>query len=588
MREIKRKQLNLAILIGVFVNVIVIGAFGSLLLRVITLERYYFRYWGDNLRVARTSNPMTMDPCDSWDRISTDMLDQVVETLIAYDLTDPELPLVGRLAESWYWADNLTIVFQLRENVIFHDGTRLNGSCVLHTFERINFFGNWTGKLDPALCNMASPHSLYKFADGIPIFNHTLSIIDPNDELNVSLVLNRPFAPAEELLTYTSSAILHPHSTPVNDMLEIGVDLVIGTGPYKLFSYVPNSEIIFLRWERYWRTGTYWENMIYICYRDAVTANNAILALDIDYLGEGIASLRPDFEADPDITITGDGIHDDINGSNYNYILFKSEWINRTWRKAICHAFNYTYLIRDIKEDMVSRAHSLVPPGFPAYNSSIVGGRYNIPYARQLLQSMGYGYTGGVPWDIGSQIGDVFFPGADEALWTAAEFIPNLGNFTNNEWRFKHRQGSYFMELLIQRFTEDMEIIGIKVTPVVWTWGPIPDWLYERVHLYFYERNPKYFSTFNKIDSLINPEFSPDVHKVDNTEINNLLADCLTETDILQRYHYYEKLQYLIHDKYYYHMPLFYDKIHFVHSETLRGFPYNPMQMLYFYPTYRD
>jgi ABC-type transport system substrate-binding protein len=400
--------------------------------------------------------------------------------------------------------------------------------------------------------------------------------------------MNGPFAPAEGLLAYTASSIVDHIATPVDEMLDLSTDLVIGTGPFRLVRYVPNSEIRFQRWARYWSTGAYWGEVQYIYYEDTSAANNAMLRGTVDWLGQVDSTYKPQFEGHSDITVTGDGINDYINGSDYNYIPINSEWINRTWRKAICHAFNYTYLIHNIKGDTVSRTHSLVPSDFPAYNSSVVGGRYNIPYARQVMQKMGYGYTGSVPWDIGSQIGDRFFPGTDEALWTAAEFIPNIGNFTNNEWNFIHRMGSSFSELLIQRFIEDMNLIGISVVPSVWSWGfPPPLQYYERMHFGWKITAPAYFDTFNQIMLLINKESPINILKIDNAEINTLLTTIDVETNTLQRYEYYEKIQYLIHDKYYYHLPLFYDKLYHVHASFLKGVQYNSMGSQYWYPTYQ-
>ncbi|MFW9818690.1 MAG: ABC transporter substrate-binding protein, partial [Candidatus Thorarchaeota archaeon] len=333
---------------------------------------------GEVLKIASTSNPVTMDPVDTWDSVSNDMLRHIVEPLIATDLSDPAFPLVGRLA--WDWDFQIgehgkynNITFYLREDVYFHDGQLLTGEDVIHTFERINFFGNWTGTLDPAIYTMAFPHSIYKFGDGIPIFNDTLSrewwdAHKAADPYTVMLFMNRPFAPAEGLIAYTGSSIVGHESTPAQEMLVLGEDLVIGTGPFKIINYVPNSERRLVRWERYWRTGAYFDTIVWVYYRDAVTANNAMLALDIDYLGGGIASLKPDFEADPDITVTGDGVNDFINGSIYWYIAFNSPYINQTWRKAISYAFNYTYLNEEIDEGTTVKANSLVPPGFPAHN----------------------------------------------------------------------------------------------------------------------------------------------------------------------------------------------------------------------------
>ncbi len=578
---INKKLINSLIIIGLFANIIIFATFSS----IFFLENAYIEPSAGAFKIARTSNPYTMDPVNAWDSDSNDMLNQVVEPLITYDLKDPNLHLVGKLAESWKWLDNTTLEFKLRENVFFHDGSKFNADCVLHTITRINFFGNWSGTLDPATHTMAFPHSLYKFSDGTPIFNNTLSF--STDDYNVTLVLNRPFGPAEGLLTYTASSIVHPDSTPAGEMLTLGEDLVIGTGPFKLVRYIPDSEIRFDRWERYWRTGSYWDAIQYLYYPDAVTANNAMLLLDIDWLGQGIASLIPDFEADPDITVTGNGTSDYITGSLYKYIGFNSEIINQTWRKAFCHAFNYTNLIEDIKLDTVIKANSLVPPGFPAHNRSVTGGIYNIPYARQIMQSMGYGYTNSSPWDVGSQVGDIFTAGTNESLWQSAEFTPNVGNFTFNGFNFHHSGGSNFILDLLDQFRDDMHMIGIKAahSELRFQWDdPSPP---KELHIYYKGWGPEYFETFTMINPLVNPASSINIGKINNSEINFLLTTTLAETDASQRYEYYKRLQYLIHDKYYYHMPLFYDKISYVHAKTLKGFPYNCMGSLYFYPTYR-
>jgi len=511
----------------------------------------------EELRIATTSNPITMDPVDSWDTNSNYMLDQVVETLIAYNLSDPTFPLVGRLAETWDFQSTkfgTNITFQLRDNVYFHDGAKLDGNCVLHTFERINFFGNATGTLTPPN-HVAFPHSLYKFPDGTPIFNHTLSFVNPVDDLEVTLVLNGPFGPAEGLLTYTASAIVHPDSTPVDSMLELGIDLVIGTGPFKLVNYVPNSEVRFERWEGYWRTPAFWNKIIYVKYIDSVAANDAMLAGEIDYLGQGIDSYKPTFEADPDITVTGDGDNDFINGSIYWYIAFNSVYINKTWRKAISYAFNYTYLIHDIREDTVVRAHSLVPPSFPGYNASVVGGTFNIPKARQIMQSMGFG----VGWEIGSQVEDEFTPGAHESLWQAAAWVPDTGNFTDNIWNFRHLEGSSFYDDLIQRFGEDMDLIGIDVAPQPLVWWEFLEMFEnhpDRLHIYYVGWGPDYFEAFNMIDPLVNPASASNFAQINDDTINALLDLAIAETDTATRYQYYKRLQSIIIDREFYHMPL--------------------------------
>ncbi len=574
--------LNWAILFALIANVVVFSSFSTVFLSSILSNTSES---GEILRIARTSNPVTMDPVDAWDSTSNDMLDQVVETLLSYDLSHPNLPLVGRLAESWYWPDNTTIEFKLRENVFFHDGSRFTADCVLHTITRINYFGNWTGTLDPAVYTMAAPHSLYKFEDGIPIINDTLSFAI--DDYNVSLVLNRPYAPVDGLLAYTASSIVHPDSTPADEMLDISEDLVIGTGPFKLVRYIPNSEIRFARWERYWRTGAYWDQIIYVYFPDAITAYNAFCDGNIHWLsGAG----GPRRKCQNYI----DGLSDYFNGSTYSYIAFNSRVLNRTWRKAIAHAFNYTYLNEEIDEGTTVKANSLVPPGFPAHNYSTTGASYDIPRAREYMQSMGLGYDGpGMtnPWDVGTQVGDDFTPGLDESDWTGALFTPPVGNFTAGQLNFRHRSASHFMGLLTQRFTEDMDLIGIGVYLEDLTWDQfihIGQHQPERLHLYYVGWGPDYFETFNMIDPLVNNASDSNFAQINDPYLQSLLEQTAAETNTAARHLLYKRLQGYIIDVQSYHMPLQYDKLYFVHAESLKGFPYNCMRYLYWYPTYRE
>jgi ABC-type transport system substrate-binding protein len=377
-------------------------------------------------------------------------------------------------------------------------------------------------------------------------------------------------------------------------MLDLAEDLPIGTGPFKLIRYTPNSEVRFERWVRYWRTGAYWDQIVYVFYRDAVTANNAMLAGDIDFLGQGMPSLKQDFIDDPDITVTGNGVDDYINSTIYWYIAFNHPYINVTWRKAISYAFNYTYLLLDINHDTGVRANSLVPPGFPAHNKSVSAANYDIPKARGYMQKMGYG----VGWEVGAMgPDDTFTGGADEALWTAAQFYPEkhgvaAANFTDGyKLNFRHRQGSTFYDQLIQRFNEDMDLIGVTVVAQTLTWDEfirLGQFHPDRLHIYFVGWGPDYFETFNMIDPLVNPASHSNFANIDITQINDLLAITAAETNTAQRYLYYERLQSLVHDKYFCHMPLWYDKQYYVHAKSLKGFPYNAMRNLYWYPTYRE
>ena len=526
------------------------------------------------LKVVRGSNPVTFDPIDTWDSVSNDVLNQVTEPLIFFDY--PTMSLVPALAASWSWdvATTTKLTLILRENVKFHDGTDFNAAAVKWNFDRLNYFGNTSGTL-PAGELQAYSASIYQFNATTPI----MKSITVNSEYSVTIELSKSFTPFEGLLSYTGSNMVSPTAHSNTEYINLAEDLTIGTGPYKLLSYTPDLETRFERFDDWWKIkannlNVYFEEIVYVFIEDSVTANNAMLALDIDYLGGGMASLKATFVADADIHVEEVG-----TATIYWYISFNNVAVNLTWRKAIQYAFNYTYFLVETEEGTGIRGTNLVPPGFPGRNDSVSAAYFDIPKAREFLQDEA---NLGVGWEVGSQVGDVFTPGADEASWTGASFR-NLA--------FRTSPGSNFYQLLLAQFIHDMAFIGLDLTEQQFTWTEYitnarsdPSFM----NIFFSGWGPDYFETFNMIDPLVNPGSTANYAQADIPEINAYLALASAETNETQRYLYYEKLQSLIHDKYFIHMPLEYNLLYVVHAESLKGFPYNINRDVYWYSCYRS
>jgi len=101
--------------------------------------------------ILRTAgiDPLVLDPVDSWDSATNEMIRHICDNLWCYDLYDPDFALEMRLATNFTWnsgLDELTVI--LRENVFFHDGSHFNATAVQFTFDRILYFINATGTLD--------------------------------------------------------------------------------------------------------------------------------------------------------------------------------------------------------------------------------------------------------------------------------------------------------------------------------------------------------------------------------------------------------------------------------------------------------
>ncbi len=79
--------------------------------------------------------PATLDPQRTSDPAASVVFGLVCETLVYQGVDLADKPL---LAESWQLApDGLSMTFQIRQDVIFHDGTPLNADAVKSTFERV-------------------------------------------------------------------------------------------------------------------------------------------------------------------------------------------------------------------------------------------------------------------------------------------------------------------------------------------------------------------------------------------------------------------------------------------------------------------
>lgn len=135
------------------------------------------------------------------------------------------------LAESWEVnADATEYTFKLREDATFHDGTPVNAEAVKFTFDRI---------ADPQTGSQLAVSLLGPYAESVVL-----------DEFTVVVRFRSPYAP---FLNSASTPYLAPSSpTAITELgEEYGLSTVVGAGPFKVESYVPNSELVLVRFEEY-------------------------------------------------------------------------------------------------------------------------------------------------------------------------------------------------------------------------------------------------------------------------------------------------------------------------------------------------
>jgi peptide/nickel transport system substrate-binding protein len=183
---------------------------------------------GTELSFGISNNVDTLDPnVTTFSSVGVIML-HVFDPLV---LQDPLGTFHPNLATEWTINEDATeYVFTLRDDVIFHDGTPFNAEAVKFTFDRI-----------------ADPDTVSQL--GISLLGPYLES-EVVDEFTVAVRFSAPYAP---FLNSVSTPYLAPASPTAIETLgaDYGVTSVVGTGPFKLESYTPNSEVVLVRNEDY-------------------------------------------------------------------------------------------------------------------------------------------------------------------------------------------------------------------------------------------------------------------------------------------------------------------------------------------------
>jgi len=176
----------------------------------------------------------------------------IAETLIDNDENGHLLP---SLATSWSASeDGLEWHFHLRENVIFHDGTKFDAQAAARALN--------VARTKPALLASAPIKEIV-------------------DEAGVLVIrLNEPFAPLPAYLAEYRSLIYAPAAYGEdNSVLE-----VIGTGPYRLTRFEPPLQLAAVRFDEYWGKKPAIEKIDYQAVSRAETRALMAESGDADYV----------------------------------------------------------------------------------------------------------------------------------------------------------------------------------------------------------------------------------------------------------------------------------------------------------------
>lgn len=321
--------------------------------------------FAETLHLTTASNPSRLNPILATDSSSSEIANFIFSALLKYDKSGKKI--VGDLAEEFYFEDNRTLLFKLRENVYWHDGEKFSADDVLFTFNLINSK------------EISSPYtSTFREVESVEVI----------DRYRVKVIYKRPYFKALEVWMM---GILPKHilkdeknimSSPFNKN-------PIGTGPYKLTKLIYSKNIELTAFENYYEHKPKIDTISFHVVADTMTRFLMLKSQQVD-----VGTLDAmQFERQIDSRFHKNFNIYETTAYAYSYIGFNlkmEKFKDKRLREALSLAINRQELIDILFFKHAQVCNGPFLPGGSAYNEDVAAAEYNPKRAKEILNELGY------------------------------------------------------------------------------------------------------------------------------------------------------------------------------------------------------
>ena len=328
-------------------------------------------------------SPTTLDPAVAREANSLEYIVEIFSGLVCFD---PELKLVGDIAERWEKSgDGKTYTFYLRSGVRFHDGREVTAHDFRYSLERA---------CDPATGSQTAATYL---GDIVGVDERLGGIAD--EISGVTVISNNVLEIViDDSKEYFLSKLAHPVAYVVDrNNVVSGVGWwknPNGTGPFEVEDWQDDEFIVLQRNELYYDELPRVQHIVYRLWGGVPMMMYEAGEIDITdvYLGDIERVLDPTNPLNKELSITpGFGLY---------YIGFNSAkppFDDVKIRQAFCYAIDKDKIVELVFKNMVQKADGIIPPGMPGYNEYIRGLDFDIGKAQKLIAESSYGDISNLP-----------------------------------------------------------------------------------------------------------------------------------------------------------------------------------------------
>jgi peptide/nickel transport system substrate-binding protein len=320
---------------------------------------------GGTLRIGWIPNARTLDPHFSGQFSERYVLYLAFNTLVGVDRS---FNVVPELARSWQVApDGKRITFELQRGVKFHDGTDFDADAVKWNLERI---------LDPQ--GKSTSRTLIEPA---------IAGVTVVDRHTVAVDLKKPFPPLLSVLAERPGFIVSPAAVK-----RLGADFgrrPVGTGPFRVVEWAPDSHVTLERFADYWEKGKpYVDKVAVRVVPDPTVRLTMVRTGEVDIATDVDSKDIPPLAGDP--ALKASEMKPAARWTAVVWQVDKPPFNNKALRQAIALAIDRNELKDVLLRGMGEAARGPVIPGVWWFDPGFKGIQHDLEAARKKLAEAGY------------------------------------------------------------------------------------------------------------------------------------------------------------------------------------------------------
>jgi len=321
---------------------------------------------GGTLRVGWMAQSKTLDPHKSVQLPERYVLYCIFDTLVGLD---PSFNIVPELAVSWDNPDPKTYVFHLRKGVKFHDGTDFDAHVVKWNMNRV---------VDP---DFASPQR--------KLIEPYVESVEVLDKYTVAFHLKKPYAPLLSALAERPGFMVSPTAVEKHGDKKFALNPV-GTGPFKLDSWMPQAQLTVKRFDDYWGKGEgkpYLDRIEFKEIPDVVVRLTMLRAGSVDIVTEVLPREAVEIEKEGKLKLVR---MPPARWRAMQWQLDKPPFNNHALRQAVAYGIDREAMNKVLFYGRCVPAGGPVVPGLWWYEEAFKGYTYKPELAKKKLIEAGY------------------------------------------------------------------------------------------------------------------------------------------------------------------------------------------------------